>query len=154
MKRIPLTQGYFAIVDNCNYNWLNQYKWSVCNQNGFLKAVSWVHGKNVSMHRLIMNPPKGMDVDHINHDALDNKLNNLRVCTRSQNCCNQKPRVGTSSHFKGVTFNKKCQKWVAQITKNGKYHWIGSRESEIEASELYNEKAKELFGEFAYEQVA
>lgn len=98
MKLIPLTQNKFAKVDDANYEWLNSFKWhykrSACG-NGYAVRKEYL-GKggnskrgysyrSIQMHRLIVDAPEGMDVDHKDGDGLNNSRNNLRVCTHMQN---------------------------------------------------------------------
>jgi hypothetical protein len=115
------------------------------------KYLGWKNGRSkyheVYLHRYIMKPPKGFQVDHINRDTLDNRRENLRICSPSQNSCNTRKRHGK---YKGVHFSTRTNKWVAQITKNRKCHHIGSFESEEDAARAYNRKATELNGCFAY----
>ena len=99
------------------------------------------------MHREIMKPSKVEVIDHINHNKLDNTKENLRCCTKQQNEMNKVKRSNTSSKFKGVT---KINKWMASITFNNKTINLGYFNTEKEAAKIYNVKAKELFGEFAY----
>lgn len=153
-KQIPLTRGKFALVDDEDYERLINFKWN-CTTFGYatrsIKNKS-TNGKHVViwMHREIMNTPKGMDTDHIDGDKLNNKKTNLRICTRSQNNMNQKPqRTKYSSKYKGVYFYKKYNKWGSQININKTKHFIGFYENEEEAAYAYNEKSKEMFGEYA-----
>ena len=88
-------------------------------------------------------------VDHINNDPNDNRVVNLRWCTQQQNCWNRTKHVNTTSKYKGVTWNKLCNKWIAQIGYNGKVIYIGLFKDEKDAGRAYNVKAKEMFGEFA-----
>lgn len=101
------------------------------------------------MHREIMDVPKHLVCDHINHNGLDNRKNNLRTCTRQQNTHNQKPRKKGTSKYKGVDWNKRQKKWRARIYYRGKCHYLGYFNNEIDAALTYDKKAKELFGEFA-----
>lgn len=152
---IPLTQGKFAIVDCRDYAWLMQWKWYVVRG-----TVTWYaqrkqrhRGKQRAMwmHRLIAATPKELQTDHINHNGLDNRRGNLRPCTRSQN---QHNRLNTK-HKDGVAYSKykgvrrQDTKWQAMITVKGKAIRIGRFPSEIEAAKAYDQKAIELFGEFA-----
>ncbi len=154
VKQIPLTQGKFALVDDEDFSRLNQHKWCVAKsgRNGF-RAVRGIRKdkRNVTayMHRVIMDAPKHLDVDHINHNPLDNRKCNLRTCTKSQNQHNQQLRKSGSSQFKGVVWDKCKNKWAAIIKLKTKQISIGRFNSEIEAAKAYDEKAKELFGEFA-----
>ena len=151
MKRIKLTQGKFALVDDEDFEWLNERKWCAAKTTygGFI-ADSW-DGKlkrTIRMHREITNAPKGLDVDHKNHDTLDNRRENLRVCTRSQNLSNQRKTRG-SSKYKGVSWFKRRKKFQAYIKKNSKHIGLGYYANEVQAAKAYDKKAKELFGEFA-----
>ena len=154
MKQIELTQNQYALVDDEDYNRLNKHKWCVMYSPG-LKGYYAVRGiKNgkptlIYMHRIIMGAPKGMQIDHINHNILDNRKENLRVCTASQNGMNQKCRKNTTSEYKGVYWHKQNKKWRTRININGKRIYLGSFKSEIQAAKAYDKKAKILFGEFA-----
>jgi hypothetical protein len=116
----------------------------------YVRIYSKETGKRY-LHRVITGATKGMDVDHINGDRLDNRRSNLRVCSRSENMKNARKRSRCSSKYKGVTWVKSKKRWRAQITMvecKGSKH-IGYFKSEIDAARAYNEAAKEYFGEFA-----
>lgn len=148
---IPLSQGKYAIVDTEDYDGLNKRKW--CFQKGTTTCYAVRNGKigdkhvTLRMHRLILDIPKGMDTDHRNHNGLDNRKCNLRLCSRAENQCNRLPTRGCASRFKGVSQNGAG--WQARIHKNNKRIQLGTYKSEIDAAKAYNDKAKELFGEFA-----
>jgi hypothetical protein len=101
------------------------------------------------MHRLIMNPPAGKVVDHINRIRCDNRRDNLRVCDQAENLRNRRSFRGTS-RFKGVHWNERAHKWVATICLNRKLIHLGYFDDELAAARAYDEKARELFGPFAY----
>lgn len=101
------------------------------------------------MHRVIMGEPRGLVVDHIDGNSLNNRRSNLRVCTVSQNHQNQRFRGGLS-RYKGVCFLKKINKWRANIGFDGRRMHIGCFDNEVDAAKAYDRKAGELFGEFAY----
>ncbi len=151
MKKIPLTQGKFAIVDDEDYDWLMQWKWCAQKAGRTFYAVRSfrVAGKKikVQMHRSILNVRKGLETDHINHNGLDNRKQNLRTCTRSQNGCNLSPRKGYTSRYKGVSWNK--GRWQASIKYKGKTINFSRHDSEIDAAKAYDVKAKEIQREFA-----
>jgi hypothetical protein len=156
-RRIPLTQGKFAIVDPGDYERLAQYKWfAVRYERGFyaVRAVKAKDGrgrqKNVRMHREILGVPEGKIIDHINHNGLDNRRANLRVATRRQNAWNKrKQRTRCSSKYKGVTWLKREGKWQARIVCKGRSMFIGYFADEKAAARAYDAKAGELFGEYA-----
>ena len=150
MKQIELTQGKFAIVDDEDFEEVNQYNWYFA--QGYAVRNVKVSGKQKTqlMHRIVTNCPADMDVDHANHDKLDNQKVNLRVCSRSENNQNQQTRTySKSSVYKGVIFNKHANKWMARIMLNYKHKFLGYFANEIDAAIAYNVAAIEMFGEFA-----
>ena len=102
------------------------------------------------LHRLLMDPPKGMVIDHINHNGLDNRRENLRICTRAENSRNRGKQKNNTSGYKGVCWYKRDKKWRAQIKKDSKKIHIGYFDIIEDAARAYDAKAKELFGEFAH----
>ena len=96
-----------------------------------------------------MRAPVELLVDHRNNNGLDNRRDNLRLATSSQNNCNSRKRKNTTSQFRGVCFCKAKGKWDANINLAGKRIWLGSFDSEIEAGKAYDEAAKKCHGEFA-----
>jgi hypothetical protein len=147
---IPLTQGKFAIVDAEDFDWLNQYQWYACKCKSTYYAARVERGKTIRMHREIMRAPKGVLVDHINHTGLDNRKSNLRLCTNAQNCYNQRPSARGTSRYKGVSWHKCSRKWSARVRCDGKFNNLGDYKDEMAAAMAYDDKAVELFGEFAY----
>lgn len=157
VRKIPLTRGKFAIVDDEDYEYLNQWNWSSVNNRKYPYArrhLKIENGKpvHVLMHRIITNCPKNMQVDHINHNTLDNRKANLRICTKSDN---QKNRIGRSkvSGYKGISkANSKSNPWRVYISSGykGKYFFLGNYKSQEMAAKAYNEAAKKYHGEFAY----
>jgi len=100
------------------------------------------------LHRTILSPPKEKVIDHIDHNGLNNKRENLRICTLTQNAANQRKGKG-SSNFKGVYWDKREQKWRGAIRHKGKHLHLGSFNDELEAAKAYDKAAKEFWGEFA-----
>ena len=153
-RRIHLTEGKFAIVDPQDFYKFNNFEWCLKEERKCFYAVRFNNrcGKNstiVSMHRLIMNPTDGLLVDHKNRDGLDNRRENLRIATHSQNECNKLQKKNTSSQFMGVSFDKHRGKWSSSIGFELKKIWLGRFDSEIDAAKAYDATAKKYFGEFA-----
>jgi len=119
------------------------------NESFCLTLKGYVYsGKNKLLHRMIMNAPDGMDVDHINGDKLDNRKSNLRICTRQENLMNVAKKKNNTSGFKGVCFDKQSQKFKAQIRIDGKQKFLGLFEKAEDAHEAYKKAAVKLHGEF------
>lgn len=157
MKQIPLTQGLFALVDNEDFEELNKFKWcaiKVRESNNYY-AARGVNMKTttlgIKMHRYILGltDPK-IKCDHIDHNGLNNQRYNLRPSTNAENTRNRGSKPNSSSIYKGVTWNKKAKKWIAQININGKNKYLGSFIDEIEAAKVYDVMAKLHHGEFAW----
>ena len=153
-KKIPLSQGMFAIVDDADFEWLNQHKWHVTIRGTRSYATRHItrNGRRtkIYMHCAILSPPSGKDTDHVNGDGLDNRRRNLRTCTRSQNHMNSAKRDGCSSIYKGVNWDRRRCKWQVQVgTRNAHRRHLGYFDDEQEAAIAYNVGASKLFGEFA-----
>jgi hypothetical protein len=153
-RRIYLSEGEWTILDWQDYCRFAGFKWEISGDDSIFYAVRNIRVDStrtttVRLHRLIMNAPRGLVVDHINGDSLDNRRANLRLATHSQNSCNKKKRKNTTSQFRGVCFCKAKGKWDANINLAGKRIWLGSFDSEIEAGKAYDEAAKKYHGEFA-----
>ncbi len=150
-RLIPLTKGKFAVIDAEDYDFLRTVMWHTKEGNATCYARGHVKGKHVNMHRVLMGAKDGEVVDHIDHDGLNNRKDNLRVCSVAEN--NRNRRVGmrrkTSSKYKGVSWDKKSRKYVAYINHNRKKHLLGMYHDEIEAAMAYDRQASELFGQFA-----
>jgi len=150
-RKIPLTQGQYAIVDPERYEELAKHKWFAKRCDGRFYAARSTKNKNVKMHQVIMGTEEGKVIDHINSNGLDNRKANVRFATSQQNSWNQrKQRGNSSSKYKGVSWEKKRKEWRARITCNDKLIFIGCFNTEEAAAKAYDGKARELFGEFAW----
>jgi hypothetical protein len=154
MKEIKLTQGKVALVDDEDYEYLNQFKWFTNNINGYFYAGRQITvSKNkqtiIYMHRIIMKPEKGTVIDHLDGNTLNNQKNNLRICTHAENMRNSKINKNNKSGYKGVVYQINSNNYKAQIKFNNKTINIGSYIDPIDAARAYNAAALKYHGEFA-----
>ena len=152
-KEIPLTRGKVALVDDEDFEELNKYKWLAQHSKNTWYARRYtkrINGKQGSMlmHRKLMGFPIGQ-IDHANQDGLDNRKINLRICSKSQNLVNSRRYKSNTSGFIGVSWNKQHKKWEANIRKDNILIHLGLFTEKIVAARMRDEKAKEIYGEFA-----
>jgi len=146
-KRIPLGNGLFALVDAADYPKISQYKWYASRKGKSIYAITLDGGREVAMHRMIMKPRRGYIVHHRDHNGLNNRRDNLLVCTPRQHLAARGP-CGGASRFVGVY--RRGNKWEARIRCRGKVYYLGFFDDEVEAAKARDRKAYELHGEFAY----
>lgn len=163
MKIITLTKGKSTIIDDQDFEWLSEYKWRL-NTTGYAGRTQYLGGgrKNIkqrylAMHRAILER-YGIDIqdkqiDHKNQNKLDNRKENLRVATPSQNCINRFVKEKNTSGYKGVTRHLSPRQinptWIAQTKVKGKYVYFGTYKTREEAASAYNKGMQEHFGDFA-----
>lgn len=155
MKEIQLTRGMVALVDDADYDGLNKYNWiAIKGRHTFYAAMntSMKDGpiKCILMHRLILGIHKNRSLigDHRNRDGLDNRRENLRLATYSDNGANAIKKCSKSKYL-GVSKHTVNKKWIASICKNYKTKYIGSFDTQEQAAAAYNKSAIEIHGEFA-----
>lgn|SRR5512133_4011155 len=157
MKKIHLTQNQVAIIDDSDFDTVSQFSWCAMwkpNPKAFyaFRGYRRHDGKKrtMYMHRFIVDAPPGLVVDHINHNTLDNRRSNLRICSTAENIRNQKLHAHAStSGFKGVSFSRAIRKWRSSIVVSRKHIHLGVFNSPIEAAIAYDAAAVMYFGEFA-----
>jgi len=142
-----------AIVDDMDYASVAGFRWYASNQGYAIRAQREPRPSRkmcfIRMHRLIVDAPAGLTVDHANGDRLDNRRTNLRACTQSQNMGNSKSHHDARSRFKGVARHSDGKKWMAQIMARGISYYLGCFSDEVEAAIAYDVAARNHFGEFA-----
>lgn len=152
MKTIPLTKGMVALVDDEDFDFINQWSWSASLMSGsyYASRSEGPRGDShrILMHRAIMWFPK-CHVDHRNHNTLDNQKHNLRNATSPQNGWNRLKASSNTSGFKGVAWDKERSLWVVHIKKNGVSKKVGRFSSIHDAAAAYDRAALGLFGDFA-----
>jgi len=170
MRKITLTKGYVALIDDIDFDRINQHSWQAVVEDrvknvpvtAYAQRTEWygvdTGGKRlrrtVRMARVILDAQPGEQVDHIERPAhgakvVDNRRSNLRLATHAQNMRNQRIRKGGSSRHKGVCFHRKERCWRAQITVNGRQIHIGRYHVEADAADAYDAAAIKHHGQFA-----
>lgn len=132
MKQIKLTKGAFAVVDNEDFEYLNQWSWHLTTKGYACRGTHTGSIKDGTrraliffMHREINKTPDGFQTDHINHNKLDNRRLNLRTVTNQQNHFNQRLQSNNKSGYKGVYWFRRDSNWQAQITLNARKIHLG-----------------------------
>lgn len=143
---IQLTQGQITIIDAQDWDLVKNYRWCLSSKRHLKYAIT---PQNIKMHRLILTVPMGKFVDHIDHNPLNNRRNNLRECTNAENNRNSRIRNDNTSGFKGVYYDKTKQRFRAIIKINDKQIHVGYFRTPEEASKSYKQAAIKYHGEFA-----
>jgi hypothetical protein len=167
MKQIPLTRGFVATVDDCDYELVSRFSWHTVSDKGgrnyaYTAIRIWgsfpAKHRHLSMHCMVLGlrPDRIRDIDHKDHDGLNNCRSNLRAGSRMENMRNRR-KQSSSSRFKGVylhhfkNFGKvTSSRWRAQIQVDGKKMFLGFFDLEEDAGRAYDEAARKYFGEFAH----
>lgn len=145
----PRYPNTFTMVDDADYDWLNQWKWRRTRRGYVVRSSPRPNQKTIYMHLEILKPPPNMVGDHRFGNTLDNRRKNLRVCTHAENDRNKKPRIGRNLP-KGVSREARCMRFRAQIAVNCKKIQLGRFLTASEAESAYNSAAIKYYGEFAW----
>lgn len=155
MKRIELTQGKIALVDDEDFDYLSSFRWHAiqCKHSPDLWYAVHQESKpkrrRISMHSLLMPHRDGHVVDHVSGDGLDNRRSNLRYATPKENMQNQKRHSDSKSPYKGIWRAPRCDRWGVQIYHNKKRHYLGLFKDPVDAARVYDFVARQVFGPFA-----
>lgn len=155
---VTLTQGYIAIIDAADAEFVGRWNWSAHIHKRSDGAIRKVYARrceranggqrHILLHRGLIDAPDDMDVDHRSGDGLDNRRQNLRLATKAQNCQNQTLRTDNSSGVRGVNWHEQCGKWHATIQADGKRHSLGLFEILADAKSAYALASKDMHGDF------
>jgi len=154
---IPLTMGYEAMIDLVDLERVKSYQWTAHvtkRSDGIVRSVYAYrndlshHGKNVRLHRFLLNAPDDLQVDNVNGNGLDCRRANLRLATASENARNRRIGIANTSGFKGVCWHKGIGKWHAQIGVDGGTRSLGYFNKKEEAAAAYAVASSELHGDF------
>lgn len=145
-RELPINMNDCAIVDDDIYERESKHNWYVDGDGYVARMAKRPNGKRfvLKLHWCVLRAPKGFVIDHINGNRLDNRRENLRVCTRAQNNANIH-----KDKFKGVIWRDHANAYKAYIKKNHKQIHLGYFKEEKQAAIAYNKAAIELFGEYA-----
>ncbi len=146
MRKIQLTQGKEAIIDDEDFELVSKHKWHCVLIGGSSYACN---NRKEYLHRVLMNPNIDKMVDHVNGNGLDCRRSNMRLCIRQENHRNLRKSTNNTSGFKGVCFDITRNKWKASIGHERKKIHIGYFNSKEEAAINYDKKSSEIFGNFA-----
>lgn len=150
MKLFLNNTSEYGLIDRKDYELIKHLTWNIT--KGFGPYIVAGGGNNkILLHRFLMNVTNTrIHVDHINGNGLDNRRNNLRLCTNQENHFNTKKRQGTTSKYKGVYWNTERKKWQVSVKDlNGKTKSLGRYVDEVEAAKAYDKYVKNLYGKFA-----
>lgn len=149
-KWLPLSGGMFALVDNADFEEVSKFVWSAIGKEGYYYAARKPKDRPlVFLHRWLLDAGESTTVDHINHNTLDDRRNNLRTASRNEQMQNRSKNRNNKSGFKGV-YQSREGRWKAQIGTAGKRVYLGTFQTAQDAAAAYDAAARRFFGEFSF----
>lgn len=150
MKKIKLTQGKYALVDESDFEELNKFKWYAIKHHNTFYAVRSSGGPGkIHMHRVVIKTPKDRETDHADGNGLNNQKYNLRACIHSENQRNKRMPKNNTCGYKGLSWCERNKKWLVRISFNSKRIYLGHFEDKISASKAYSAACIKYHGKFA-----
>ena len=154
MKEISLSRNQKTLVDDEIYEYLSNYKWQVSQYGHAQRNIKKPKRTTKAMHRTVWeyfngSIPEGYQIDHIDRNRLNNQIKNLRLATLREQTLNRSTRKDSFTGLKGVNYRSSTGKYYSSIMAHGSSIFLGVFNCKIEAAKAYNQKAKELFGEYA-----
>lgn len=140
------TNNVYFLIDEGDAERVLKHRWTA-NPKGYI--IARINRRCMNIARFLLDCPLGMETDHIDHNPLNNRRNNIRICTHQENQRNKNPTQNKTSQFKGVHWDKKSMKWRVSCKFNGSQMYLGLFAKEIDAAKKYNEFATKNYGAYA-----
>lgn len=140
----------YIMVSDEDYELAMTQRWTIEKSGNNFYAMCKINHKKVRLHRFLLKPKSTHEVDHINHNGLDNRRENIRVVTKRQNAANRRKTVGSRKRYKGIHYDTRINKWVAYVNYKKKRKYLGQYATAKEAAIVYNEAALKYYGKTAW----
>ncbi len=154
MRRIkgysPTYGNKYIYVSDEDYERVSKHHWTIEKGANTYYAMRKANEKKIRLHNFILNPEPPLVVDHINHNGLDNRRENMRIVTKRQNEANRRKTAGRKGRYKGVFFDTRLRKWVAYVNAEGRRKYLGKWKTAREAAIAFNEAALKYYGPTAW----
>lgn len=141
---------HYCVVDATDIPIIKEFRWYGMKRGEVFYAYSKISSHKILMHRLVIHANNNQIVDHIDHNGLNNRRTNLRICSQQENTFNSRSSKNSSSRFVGVSYIKQDKKWISYLKKDGKIVHRQRHATELEAAQARDEAAKIFFGKFAH----